>query len=657
MKEIERFNAVGMNIKRETEMKKRKQSRNVTVLVAWILVGMYLFDVSAQTVVWEGTAGDGTNWFDGSNWNPVGVPSAGDDVTVPDGSDIVLTNETAQLTSFTMSGGTLTFEGWHSALRADTVDLQGGTLTLPDAFDEGAPSNRVWIVCHDFILASGATIDADFKGYAIGQGPGYDGDVGDAAYGGLGHRAYGRDLYDNTYGNLDWPVTPGSGSQHGEGGGVVTIEAQNTASVYGTITADGRNKSGWDHGAAGGSILIACETLHGDLGGELRARGGTAARDRGGRVGGGGRIAVIYDSIEQQALAQPNPGIRLRARAGSLTPDHTRYDQWGTLYLPDTLFLSDTLDGQWDQVRVFIPGFDEWQIPSLTVSGRIAFPEVRRLTVDGDATLSENAVLELYAGETNAIMSDYGMRFDVGGTLSLAAGSYLVLHAEHQNGAVPYVECGNLVLADGAWISARGRGFDPDHGPGVGSRSASHGGIAQGTPGPTYNEPQAPILPGSGGALGGNPDGRGGGTVRISARNNIVLDGTIEANAMPNLHGWGANGSGGSILLTAQRITGSGALLRANGATGGHGSPVAGGGRIALWTPFISPSFVRKMSDAPYMPSGAQTDLYTVETVSEFDGIVNSPWNDLDAELRVTGHEAGSVFFGRIIAGTLMMVR
>lgn len=604
---------------------------------------------------WTG-GGASPDWFDHDNWSDY-APGSGSAATVDGDAVIRLPDATSPMGSFTMTGGTLTFEGWQSALRADTVDLQGGTLTLPDAFDEGAPSNRVWIVCDDFTLASGATIDADEKGYAMGHGPGLGEEEGDSAHGGLGRVTFSVHLEDNTYGNKAWPTTPGSGSEDGDGGGVVTIQADNQVTIKGLITADGSSRTAWNNAASGGSILISCQTIQGDSGGWLRARGGTesAAQYNGG--GGGGRIAVLYESEEQAALPIPNPGIRFSARAGDRPPSVTRYQQSGTLYLSDTQFLSSNLDTQWDDVRLYIPGFTEWETNTLTISGRIAIPDLRRLNVSGNVTLEPDARLELIAGATNGVMSDYGMRFDVGGHLDIQSGSYLVLRAEHRNGAVPYVECGRLTVANGAWITAFGRGFDPDHGPGVGSRSASHGGIAQGTPGPTYNEPQAPILPGSGGALSGNRDSRGGGSVRISARGKMVIDGTICANPMPSLHGWGSNGSGGSILLSARRIIGTDALLRANGATGGHGSPAAGGGRIALWTPYFPPSFVRRMADAPYMPSGAEIDLYTVDTVPGFNGIVNSPWNTLNAELRVTGHEAGSVFFGSVTAGTLMMIR
>ena len=62
------------------------------------------------------------------------------------------------------------------------------------------------------------------------------------------------------------------------------------------------------------------------------------------------------------------------------------------------------------------------------------------------------------------------------------------------------------------------------------------------------------------------------------------------------------------------------------------------------------------MADEAWLPGSADTALYTVETVSGFDGVVASPWSGLDAALEVTGFEAGSVFFDRLVSGTLLMV-
>ena len=79
--------------------------RGTTVLLA--LVGCLNVAFAAT---WTGVSGN--DWFVASNWDPSGVPNNASTVTVPSGAAILLTNETAELASFTMAGGTMTFSNW-----------------------------------------------------------------------------------------------------------------------------------------------------------------------------------------------------------------------------------------------------------------------------------------------------------------------------------------------------------------------------------------------------------------------------------------------------------------------------------------------------------------------------------------------------------------
>ena len=84
---------------------------------------------------WTGIAGDG-DWFTGGNWSANHYPAGGEDAILSGGSPVVLlTNTTADLSSFTIGSATLICSNWDTQIRATTVLIQnGGILTLPAAF-------------------------------------------------------------------------------------------------------------------------------------------------------------------------------------------------------------------------------------------------------------------------------------------------------------------------------------------------------------------------------------------------------------------------------------------------------------------------------------------------------------------------------------------
>jgi hypothetical protein len=136
-------------------------------------------------------------------------------------------------------------------------------------------------------------------------------------------------------------------------------------------------------------------------------------------------------------------------------------------------------------------------------------------------------------------------------------------------------------------IDVSGKGLDGAQ-PGSGSLSSrgggSHGG--DGTLGASqpYDSYTAPFLPGSGG-IGGT---RGGGVVRLTLGDGgqVVVDGSILADAVPVSQVYHSGAAGGSIYLSTYRLSGSG-LIRANGSAGGNSGShgvygSGGGGRIAI---------------------------------------------------------------------------
>ncbi len=628
----------------------KKECRLMVTVVLWLAVLLPL----APAATWTGNAGD-RDWFNTNNWNPLSVPGEGTHVSVPVGADVLITNETAELASFSMAGGTVTFSNWFTRLRADTVEINGGTLTLPPAFTEIQESNRVWIVCEDFTLAEGAEIDAHGLGYVVEQGEGKGDSRGGAGHGGLGGAGSSTSWADlgKVYGNPAFPLAPGSGggatTATGTGGGAVRIQASGAVTINGTISVRGNTTSSNGGAGSGGSILIECLTFHGAATGLLNASGGNGTVS-GGRAGGG-RIAVIYDTDAQALLAEPNPPVRFQAAPGTGGSGNGTYTvRPGTLYLPDDQFLSSNMSAErWLNVVLVIPDFTTWNLTSLTLGGKIAFQDLETILVAGDFTLTNGGALTLFGEPAHPEVTGAGQLLKVGGTLTIQNTAGLHLYANDLSGVAPYVECGRVDVQAGGAISGDGYGYAMATGDGAGTERSSggYGGRGRdglsGEGGAPYGVAHAPVEPGSGGGESLSGGGRGGGIVRVSARGVMRVDGTISANGMSRLTAgnYGA-GSGGGILLSAQSFKGSETgLLRANGATTSY---AAGGGRIAVWTPFMPYTFVQEMATRENPPVAALQ-------------IDPDDWFGWMGDTSVTGYEAGTVFFGQIPVGTLFKMR
>ena len=136
------------------------------------------------------------------------------------------------------------------------------------------------------VLSNGA-INADFKGYSAGYGPGYRSvTYGGAAHGGLTSIGGG-----GTYGSILSPTNSGSGGAAGAGGGVLMLTVAGTTTVAAAATISANGGLGVNSGGgAGGSLFLTTGWLSGN--GVLRAQGGDGGAGQGG-AGGGGRLAVI----------------------------------------------------------------------------------------------------------------------------------------------------------------------------------------------------------------------------------------------------------------------------------------------------------------------------------------------------------------------------
>ena len=512
---------------------------------AWAVLATCLINaVPAAAALKSWTGAVSSDWFSDGNWSLSGVPADGDTVTIPSaGTPPLLTNSTAALAALTVSSGTLTCSNWPTVIRAQDVTVQStGVINLPVAFTNASMSNRLHIVCSNLTVEAGGKIEADRAGYAIGCGPGKGGGndrVGGAGYGGQGGHAWFTGEIPGapgggTYGSESAPGEPGSagpvaysGNTSGTGGGVIRIEADaGTVTVNGTLSANGGNATeAHAGGGSGGSIHITCRTFTGTAAGLVSAQGGRRGEGdvADGGAGGGGRIAIIYQTCNL-------PSVRLSAAAGVsyFTDGDERFGAgMGTVYLSTADVLTAAPSGI--SGRLAIPGFSSWSPASLTVGdGAVGLGDGFQLTVAGDlsvtgaatrlrlgtaaqlrcggnvtvsagklmldsnstvacrsatvkagqfvvkgdltsgtdVTVTNGGAFYVYGGATNGQPLDYGCRVVVTGDLRVAASSWVYPESHLTDGGAPLFQAGNVSVAAGAGISAAGRGYGVGEGPG-----------------------------------------------------------------------------------------------------------------------------------------------------------------------------------------------
>ena len=249
------------------------------------------------------------------------------------------------------------------------------------------------------------------------------------------------------------------------------------------------------------------------------------------------------------------------------------------------------------------------------LTGGVFTPSNFSLTV-GSVLLTNNGSLYLFAGQTNAANPDYGALMTVNGSMTVASGGTCYPYSSPTNGgSVKLLAVNGLTVASNGLINANASGFFGGYshssegpqingfGPGGGkfvSSSASAGGGyggrgASNSPsisGSTYGLSNAPpFSAGSGGSgIDGNQSvgaygGRGGGLIWIDTSNaNVTIDGKLQAQGGLCVgHGGQACGSGGGIYIRCVQLYGAGSLNVDGGGLNTQGSPVGGGGRIAVW--------------------------------------------------------------------------
>ena len=412
------------------------------------------------------TANTSGYWTNTATWSGGILPAAGDDVVISGGVTVTLDQTTPDLASCTNSG-TLSFRGTNTALMATNVTVNGD-VTHADNTDNASPwemNNRVWIVCSNLTVSGTGDVGVDGKGYQggtnsyqAGFGPGggsggYGGGGGHGAAGGLGNGGFGTD--GGTYGSVSAPVHAGSGgsswqSHDGDdGGGAVRIEASGRVTVEGTISANGMHVSNAGGGGSGGSLYITCNTFTG--GGALEAYGNDGAPDhhRCG-AGGGGRIAVVYNTTAQASETAPTATFRASGGKGGGSYTHAE-NRWarggsGTIYLSDSSFYPRAaLKGG----LIVIPGFATWAVGSLAVSDGVAgFGQAVTITVTNDITASGDGGIQ-FTGSTVTVGGNLDLSTDAKGASFIYAGPGASLTV------------GGDVTVDTGWLELFGNGANP----------------------------------------------------------------------------------------------------------------------------------------------------------------------------------------------------
>ncbi len=672
---------------------------------------------TAENAVFSGTG----SWDNQDNWDGGLMPSDGDSVTVR--GDATITESTPLYSSFTVeSGNTVTFDGWDTKLSAAEVIING-TLThavnsavSTNSSGEWIPNARVHVVCTDMTISSSGKIDVNGKGFIGGQesktrgsGPGHGkGDTYPEGGGYGGRGGYGgeyRNLasYGSVYGSAEAPEMPGSGGgggmniPGGNGGGAVRIEAAGTVTVNGQITADGKGHNGhYSGGGSGGAVYITCLSITGS--GTVSAAGENTGTQGG--AGGGGRISVIYDSLEQKKAGIPQ--IKFSA-AGS---GEYRLSEPGTLFFTDSRFLLQETGAIRHSGTWMAPGMgSSWERDSLSLDGSwLRFPQenfvitvtndlnisgsvvylcrlqltnsvinvggsmtVNRGVVElfgnsdakpslscaGDIAIKGKAEVHVYAGMSDSEKNP-GAAISSGGTITVSGSSFIYPHSHPTNGASVHISAKSFVVDDAdSGVNANGLGFagaqvtltdgfGPGHGkgttyPGGGGYGGKGGGENPEDYGAVYGHAVAPLFPGSGGGGSNVPAGNGGGLIRIDCSGDVVVNGKLLANGT-NGSGWHyiGCGSGGGVFISCKTFSGTG-IIQADG----HGSTsirLGGGGGGGRIAVWLNvPSTYREQ----YLSGEAGGALIT-DSIPEFTGTISAGIGEYSKDPQP---EAGSIVF------------
>ncbi|MBE2213613.1 MAG: carboxypeptidase regulatory-like domain-containing protein, partial [Opitutaceae bacterium] len=506
------------------------------------------------------------------------------DTSVPGGGAMYVTQRMTLDEGPIYSLGALTIENGATVEVAGGVALDiDGPLTLTGSstlqlrslnhlgqIDGGWLGTGATIVAGDVNVAAGSRISVDGEGYRNGNGPGFpiglpvatDQDTG-ASYGGRG-TGTGALL---PYGDPLAPVSLGTGAAIADnemtaGGGALRLIVHGTLVLNGEISADGiATNPGFqvNHGgASGGSLWVTTNTLTGS--GRFSAEGFPGVFINGYKTNGsssGGRAAIYYRSAG---------GFTGFADSSAGAPNSNADP--GTM-----LFIQD--DGGQLSVRAF---------------ERVDVLSDRILDVHA-LTLEAGARLDLYGGSTLRVAGMLDLRDDV--LVNFWSRNRDASFADAWIGEGARIDAGDMRVAPTAILTADAQGYRDGMGPGgpnAGDGSNGIGGSYGGKgSGAAAKEPYGSLVaPRDLGSAGGynrnnahpNTSTTAGGAIFLNVAGSLEFHGIATATGAvrDTTH---AGATGGSILMRADRLSGTGRLIA--DAISGSGNNQSSGGRIAIW--------------------------------------------------------------------------
>ncbi len=468
-------------------------------------------------------------------------------------SDFLATDDVVVATTNYFNAGVYTFNSLTIAT--------GRTLYMVGNY--GGSTAGVTINAATITLTGTGKIVGTGYGYTSGSGPGTtpwatSGGAGHGGVGGIYNASY--DTAGISYGDAVSPTTFGSSTWNGAAGGTAIKLVATTISLAAgsSIKSDGSSSS--VGGSAGGSIWIITNSISNS--GTISVNGGAGSSSAG---GGGGRISIKYSSASTTGTLTATAGTGGSGAVG------------GTIVIDDgTNPVTCTGGGD------------------ATMTG----------TLTGDVSISAGCKWK-YTGDVsvNSFSLAASSYFELAGnltitsSLTLASGSRLVMDGDTTTGFGYTISAASASIASTASLDANGTGYGSAQGPGTGTSYYTAAGAGYGgaggkgdsfstTGGTTYGSPINPNLLGSGGGAvplgGGAAGGSGGGVVKLILTGSLTLNGTISSNGNAGLNissNPSGGGSGGSVWIEANSISGAGTISAAGGA-GINGSGGGGGGRV-----------------------------------------------------------------------------
>lgn len=473
----------------------------------------------------------------------------------------------------------------------DAVIVNAGCTLLCKS--NTAYNTGVVITCQTMTI--NGTVSSESQGYPQGQGPGTPtaGTISGATYGGYGG-GHGI-MPPDPYGSVTCPSDLGSGGNYGasgSGGGIIVLKVSDQFVINGLLSS--RGGDGANPGGSGGSVLVFTKGLSGA--GRIIADGGNSGGAWGGTGGGGGRIAIYYETM---AFNSDSMSARRGTTANGQAYTYG-YGGQGTIFLKSsgqqngTLIIDQKTDyyrplnpkikGNYDFDTVILKGSVEFASGySLNAVNIVSDSPVFTIRCDGEL----NKISDLVVNDSVVLEANYPMTLN---NLTIKRNGKLSHTANYDSQKRYWLSItvnNNAVIDSGGSIDVSSKGYANNTGPGRpkslyagGSHGGKGVGYSGGIPGDTYGSDTQPYDLGSGGYGGENSPG--GGLVYLLVWGTLTVNGSIFA-----VGGQGCgSGSGGSIYIKSPTIMGdsSGVISVKGGPSDGHGGSGRGaGGRIAVY--------------------------------------------------------------------------